>query len=229
LLRALEVKDLDASFKKQITAALQQRIAEAREVELLRLLEQPLDAQTHAAVANELGKRSPKYAEVKDDLREIWSFASSSNPEVASAARHQTANAFQRAPMTVCLDWLASNDKPLRSLIWEQVDGRIARATDDIKAGYRTAAVAVLGDRAAGVAKRQAALELVARINDRQAVGDIVPLISQMPRELWPTAGATLEKLTGQNFGPKEGDSVADVATAISKWREWWKSNGGRP
>ncbi len=35
-----------------------------------------------------------------------------------------------------------------------------------------------------------------------------------------------LRQLTGQNFGPSEGDGIAGAADARKKWQAWWKANG---
>ena len=84
-----------------------------------------------------MNRRSPKYADVKAELDEICSKLTSPDKDVSAAARDQLANAFVRAPVSDCLQWLGKEDAALSPLIWEQLDDRIARADDERKAGYR--------------------------------------------------------------------------------------------
>ena len=35
-----------------------------------------------------------------------------------------------------------------------------------------------------------------------------------------------LRELTGRDFGPAPNASSSDQAGAVTKWKEWWKSQG---
>ena len=39
-------------------------------------------------------------------------------------------------------------------------------------------------------------------------------------------APAALKALTGKDFGPGADASLAERAQAITKWKDWWSSNG---
>jgi hypothetical protein len=172
-------------------------------------------------VAAELAKRSPKYAEVKDQLEKIVGYLGSSDAETARAAEGQTANAFQRAPLRQCLRWLAVDDERLRKLIWKQIDGRIARADAERKDGYRQVAIQELADNESELGSRLAAIELMERLNDPAAAQALVDKLPTLPRELWPRCGGALRKLTRQDFGPRPGDGAAELNAALAKWRTW--------
>jgi hypothetical protein len=186
------------------------------------------NAQRRAPLIAALEKASPTYASVKENLEDVLKHAGAEDRDVARLARVQVVNAFGRAPIGETLQWLGRADPQQAALIWECVDQRIARADSERKAGYRESALAVLADRSAAAGSQQAALELLTRLKDRQAVAPIIEQLPQMPRTLWPAAGETLGALTGQDFGPKPGDGVAEVVAAVKKWRTWLEENGAK-
>jgi hypothetical protein len=191
---------------------------------LIKALEEA-DQSSRRPIIAELNETSPTYSQVADRLEQIISLSRSDERAVAAAARDQLVNAFQRAPISQCLRWLGRGEADLQELIWEQIDGRIGRADEAKRAGYRDSAVAVLESDQSSVGSRKAALELLVRLKDRTAVPGIVETLVHLPRELWAPAGDSLRKLTGQDFGPAEGAAIDDVADARKKWRAWWKEN----
>ncbi|HVA48387.1 MAG TPA: hypothetical protein VNH11_18620 [Pirellulales bacterium] len=172
-------------------------------------------------IAAELTKRSPKYADVKDQLEQIIAFLGSTDAETARAAERQAANAFQRAPIRECLRWLATDDDRLQKLIWKQIDGRIARADAQRESGYRQVAFEELADDDVERGSRLAAIELIERLADPASAGLLVDVLPKLPRELWPRSGEALRKLTRQDFGPRPGDGAAELNAALEKWRAW--------
>jgi hypothetical protein len=228
LIDALKISPTDSPLHKDILQALRQRLDRMSVLELLRLRESAKETDLGRSVAVELGQKRPKFAEVKGDLADIVKYLDTGDAALAEAAREQTVNAFQRAPIRDCLDWLARDDKRLTPLIWQQVDDRIARADADRKAGYRTVALEVLGDRSSRSSLRGVALDLLGRLGDKEAAGPLIDLLPQLPRESWGKAGAALQKLTGQRFGPKSGDGVAELNVAVKKWRDWWQAQRKR-
>ncbi len=216
-------KGVDASIRKQISDELNRRIAAASILDLMRLVDKPPTEAVGLLAAKELSSRRPRYSEVYADLGAIWQYHESGNKYLVEMARWQAANAFQRAPMPHCLTWLGLENKPLNAIIWAQIDGRIKRADTERKAEYRQSALAALGDRKQKTPVRMAALDLLLRLNDPQAAAGVVEQLALLPRELWPKAGEVLRKITGQNFGPREGDDLAAVSVALKQWREWIK------
>jgi hypothetical protein len=75
-------------------------------------------------------------------------------------------------------------------------------------------------------ASKTAALELLARLDDSQAVSPLVKLLPTMPQDVWPAAGQALHRLTGEDFGPHDGDGPVEVFTTIKRWRAWLKERG---
>lgn len=226
LLNVLKSK-ADSNVKDAASREMEKRWTTAGELELLEALANVDMPQTRKDIMSALAQRSPKYADIKDDLPGINKLAKSSDSAVAAAAREQLTNAFVRAPIPDTLDWLAQGDADLNKLIWEQLDDRISRADAARKDGYRDTALSALGDASAAAGKRNAAIDLLARLKDRKAVGPVIEMIPLMPQDLRPRAGKLLRDLTGQNFGPNFGDDTAKVASAVAKWRQWWKANGG--
>jgi len=193
-------------------------------VSLLEALKDP-DASYRKKVLEELGKTSPKYSEVAEQLDQIIELFASEDKTVAAAARGQLANAFQRAPLAHCLHWLGQGDEPLVRLIWEQIDGRIRRADAQRRAGYVQTALSVLAEKQYNLATRRAAIELLGRLKDHQAVPEVIELLLRLPAELQPRAGDLLRDLTGQSFGPRSGAGIAEVLESQKRWQAWWKSH----
>lgn len=195
-------------------------------VALLEALENTEDTGLRRKIAAELARTSPKYAEVKDQLAQIQQFVGSDDAKTSAAARSQLANAFQRAPISHCLYWIGQGDDDLDGLVWKQLDGRIARADAKRRRGYAQTAVAVLGHQEFGTAARSAAIDLLARLDDREAAGSVIEGMLELPRDLWPKAGTLLRDLTGQDFGPREGDGIGEVLEAKKQWEAWWREQG---
>jgi hypothetical protein len=218
----------DSATKGVAARELDKRWSEARPLEVLGVLEGISDPQVRRTALAALAEKSPTYAEVKQDLPEIAGRLKSSDQQIAAAAREQLVNAFLRAPIPDCLDWLARGDAELDSLIWEQIDDRISRADAARRGGYRDSALETVKNNGAGAAARSAALDLLSRLRDRQSAGGLIDLLPLLPQELRPKAGKVLRDVTGQNFGPFAGDGTAEVAVAVKKWRDWWKANGAK-
>jgi hypothetical protein len=226
-LMALAADSKDSKLRMRLAALLQKKLPEAGVLELLRAQATVSDATMAREIQAELAKRSPQFKEVREQLADIWKLAGSGNDKVSKAARRQVANAFQRAPIAQCLEWLGNKDEDLRTLIWEQIDGRIDRADEATKDKYAAAALTALEDSQTDATIRAAGLDLLARLKGRRHAAGIVDQLPKLPRELWPKAGSTLRELTGQDFGPRAGDGVAEVITARNRWREWLERNSG--
>jgi hypothetical protein len=225
LLEALQSPDLEGGFRTSIENRIAKELPQAGIADLLALQESQNGSRLAQAAAAELARRNPTYAQVQNEVPRIWQFSQSQDSAVAAEARRQTINAFQRAPISHCLHYLGQGDDQLNTLIWEQVEARIARAAPEVRDGYTQTALAVVQNQNDGVAKRKAALQLLSKVKDRRTAGPLIESLSPLPRELWPAAGLTLRDLTGQDFGPKPGDGVAELTAALKKWRQWWKTN----
>ncbi len=35
-----------------------------------------------------------------------------------------------------------------------------------------------------------------------------------------------IARLTGEDFGPREGDGISQVVSAQKQWQEWWREKG---
>jgi hypothetical protein len=211
----------DRNLSRLTLVELDKRFARASVLELLQAQAVVEDGLTARHAAAELAARSPKYAEVREDLPKIVEFALDPASPAAEAAQRQLANAFQRAPVRECLIWLDKGDDALDALIWRQIDGRIARADRDRLTGYRNVALESLLDDAAPPGQQQAALDLLQRLDASLVVGPLVDALPKLPRERWPAAGDVLRKLTKQDFGPRAGDGAAELSAEIKQWRTW--------
>jgi len=182
----------------------------------------PLSRRARAELSDRVIKT--RYTDVKGELEKLIEYWNSPNAEIGKAAGEHLANAFQRAPMRDCLVWLGRDDEPLRKLIWEQIDGRLARADGPRKTLYDQTALEVLSQRDSSPGSRAAALELLTRVQDAEVVAPLVDLLPKLPRDEWPRAGAALKRITGQDFGPRTGDGDAELVAAQRRWREWLKA-----
>ncbi len=216
----------DAQVRKYLMARVLDRLPDASLPELIRGRALAEDADLHRAIARELGQRDPKYAEVHDELADLWRLAGSEDRRTSEAAREQVARAFQRAPISECLRWLGGRDAELNGLIWKQIDRRIVRADARRRAGYRDVALAAVAHDRFNTASKRAALALLGRLEDPRAVEPLVRRLPSMAEQLWPQAGGTLRGLSGEDFGPHEGDGAVEVFTAVKRWRAWLKERG---
>jgi|GEM_PF-1285839 len=217
-----EARDL----RKRILDELHGRLPSMSTLELLKLGAAAREPDLERVAVREAKARKPKYGQVEPELAGIWELSRSEKTEVAEAARHQVALAFQQAPLSHCLHWLGQEDRELAALVWKQLDGRIERAGESGRSRYRDVALAVMKHGDYKIPSRQAALQLLARLKDPQAIGPIVEYLPQMPRELWPEAGRTLHALGGEDFGPRAGDGIAQVVAAQKRWQQWWHDKG---
>jgi hypothetical protein len=210
-----------------INRELAERVPEASVLDLLIMKDKIEDPFFQRVTDTHLARRSPKYREVSRDLAEIWKLAQSPDSPVSKTARWHVENAFQRAPMSQCLLWIGRGGDQLDELIWKQIDGRIKRADANRRAGYRDVALAVL--RAdVDTDTRLAALDLLDRLKDPQSIRPLIESLTRLPREVCPGVGELLRDMTGQDFGPRAGDSIVNVHVAASQWQKWWKTKGGR-
>ncbi len=225
LLTALQQKNLNPAFRTSIANEFSKSLPDASVADLLALREAGAGEKLDQKVAEELGQRNPTYSQVQRQVPQIWQYSRSADPAVADAARRQIVNAFQRAPVSHCLHYLAQGDAQLNEIIWSQLDARIQRADAQRRAGYTQVALAILQKQGEDVRRQAAALELLTRIKDLRTAGPIIDALPLLPRELWPPAGRALQILTGQDFGPKPGDGLAEVSVSVKKWRQWWRTN----
>jgi hypothetical protein len=175
------------------------------------------------AAIRKLAESQPAYADVKDDIEAIWQYIDSDNPQVKKAAREQLAIAFQQAPMSHCLHWIAQDKAGLSDLIWEQVDARITAADSARRDSYHELALKVALSDKFETTSRLAAVQLLSRLKNPASLTPLIDSLVELPRELWPTVGSTLTKVSGQDLGPKAGDKLADVVGIAKKWKAWLK------
>lgn len=178
-------------------------------------------SEARQAALAELARRKPEYDAIKDRVAQLCGLAVDPDEAVAQAARDRLAEVFRQAPMSECLSWLGRNDDKLSAIIWEQVDRRIA--DDAERDECRKAAASALRENPYNAASKQAALDLLGRIPGDASVGAILDVLLEVPPELWPKAGETLKKLTGEDFGPHAGDGIAQAVEAEKRWRAWRK------
>jgi hypothetical protein len=184
------------------------------------------EAVRRDAAIRKLAESQPAYADVKDEIEAIWQYIDSDNPQVKKAAREQLAIAFQQAPMSHCLHWIAQDKAGLSDLIWKQVDARIAAADSARRDSYHDLALKVVLSNKFETPPRLAAVQLLSRLKNPASLTPLIDSLVEFPRELWPTVGSTLMELSGQEFGPKADDKLADVVGIAKKWKAWLKDQG---
>ena len=86
----------------------------------------------------------------------------------------------------------------------------------------------VLGHKEFSTDSRRAAVELLGKLKDAGAVGQVAELLPELPRELWSETGELLRRLTGEDFGPRRGDGFAQVYEAAKQWKAWGQQKGDR-
>ncbi len=227
---ALDVaKETSDTIHRGMIIEIGRRIPKATVLDLLMMMEVDADQKLTAAATRQLAEKSPRYSEAKEDLAAIWTFVDSNNKAVADGARQQVENAFLRAPISECLAWLNKVDSEQEQFLWKQIEAKVKRADASRKATYRQVGLLIVLDeeKRYSVAQRSDAIEFLRRLGDRQALGEVIDHLTDLPQELWPSVGTMLRELTGQSFGPRRGDKVIDVFAAKKEWQRWWRANGG--
>ena len=223
----LDISNEFTSFGPHVENELKKRFPKADIPELLEILEKTKHQGIKRAVQAHLAGRQPTYAEAKGHLTDLLRLADAGDSDVATAAREQLKNAFLRAPISHCLYYIGQVDAPLDKLIWTQVDFRIARADAARKADYFENGLAVLGHKDFNLAAREAAIEFLGKLKAPETVDGVADLLLKLPRELWPKSGQLLHSLTGQDFGPHDGDAISGVLKAQKLWQAWDRENKG--
>jgi hypothetical protein len=75
---------------------------------------------------------------------------------------------------------------------------------------------------------RRAAVLACAMKEDKDFVRDLIHLLEDPQRLVSSAAHAALKELTGKDFGPAADASPTERAGAAAKWKEWWRSQGGK-
>ena len=192
-------------------------------VELLETSAKDEKPTRRIAAIQQLTQSQPAYADVKDEIEAMWQYMDSDGREVRKAAKEQLELAFQQAPISHCLHWIAQEKAGLSDLIWQQIDARIALADATRRDTYHDLALKVVLSDKFETPSRLAAIQLLSRLKDPASLTPLIDSLVELPRELWPTAGSTLQELSGHNFGPMAGDKLADVVVAAKKWKAWLK------
>lgn len=176
-----------------------------------------------AAAIQQLTQSQPAYADVKDEIEALWQYMNSDDQKVSKAAREQLAIAFQQAPISHCLHWIAQEKAGLSDLIWQQIDARIAAADTSRRESYHDLALKVVLSDKFAPPSRLAAIQLLSRLKNPASLTPLIDSLVELPRELWPAAGSALKELSGQDFGPMGGHKLADVVVIAKKWKAWLK------
>jgi hypothetical protein len=79
-----------------------------------------------------------------------------------------------------------------------------------------------------GAEVRRAAALACAMKEDKGFVPNLIALLEDPQRPVSFAAQAALKDLTKQDLGPAANASPKDRAAAIARWKEWWKSQGGK-
>jgi hypothetical protein len=75
---------------------------------------------------------------------------------------------------------------------------------------------------------RRAAALACAMKDDQTFVPDLIALLEDSQRPVCLAAHAALKELSRKDFGPAADADPMERARAIAKWKEWWKSQGGK-
>jgi hypothetical protein len=169
-----------------------------------------------------LGSRKPKWAQLEPQIEGLVKLLGAQNGEAAGAARAQLERGFLIAPLSRCLDWLGQDER-LDEVIYAQLDLKVERAQADRRQSYVQTCLKLLMDPKAGEGAHRGALHVLGKLGDRSAVAPLVEALPRLSRRVWPDAGRALEQITGMDFGPKEGDGVAELTVARKRWQEWLK------
>jgi len=211
----------DLRVRVDVQKELERRVSEGTELDLVELLETSKSKTLRTTAETALKDRKPKFAQLEPQIRGLAKLLDARNLQAAQAARAQLERAFRIAPLSRCLAWLGKEGPKLDEVIYAQLDYKVDRAQPDRRQEYLQTCLAVVEDSKAPEAAQRGALRVLARLGERAAVKPLVDALPKLSRRLWPEVGKALQQLTGKDYGPKQGDGLAELNEARKKWQQW--------
>ncbi|MCL6502930.1 MAG: hypothetical protein K6T86_09625, partial [Pirellulales bacterium] len=211
----------DLRVRVDVQKELERRVSEGTELDLVELLETSKSKTLRTTAETALKDRKPKFAQLEPQIRGLAKLLDARNLQAAQAARAQLERAFRIAPLSRCLAWLGKEGAKLDEVIYAQLDYKVDRAQPDRRQEYLQTCLAVVEDSKAPEAAQRGALRVLARLGERAAVKPLVDALPKLSRRLWPEVGKALQQLTGKDYGPKQGDGLAELNEARKKWQQW--------
>jgi hypothetical protein len=221
LLDATRIRGLNPLTTESLGNEMKKRLPEAKLSEVLGVMGAKVPTSVKQAAAQQAAERTLTGAELRDQIPAVARFLKAADPEVARLAQTHVDKGMQAAAVPDYLHWLGQGSHELNEMIVEQIDRRLESADEQQRARVVESGISVLADENASLLCRQYALGLLRRLRPRDAVGRVIDLLPNLPAELQPMTGELLEELTGQDYGPKHGDTGPEVDAAVQQWRAW--------
>jgi hypothetical protein len=201
--------------------------------ELLNLIPAVEDDRIRKMAIDRLGDHSLTVEEARQHLPAIWKLIQAQDKTLTAKVRKSLQSAISRAPVVDCLTWITEGDPELADLTWKQLGARFDKADAKSKREFRDASIKSLADLKTAIAAKQTSIEVLRRLKDPEAAKLLLDAIPQrdqikvIPLVLWPQVAALLRELTGEKFGPQEGEKASAALGQINQWRKWRSAHGG--
>jgi hypothetical protein len=190
------------------------------------------DEDRKALLVEEIGDHKLTAKDAREHLMDVWQLAQGAKPAVSTNIRDRVKTAIAAASPADCVAWLSAADAELSKLIWQQLSPRLERVSAKERVQLRDTAIDTLAAKDSSPGDRLASIKMLRELKDPEAaklVLDAIPEAEQLkriPRDQWPQVAAMLRELTGQKFGPREGQSPLETAGQIKQWRKWRSAQG---
>ena len=212
--------------------------------EVLRMLESVDDEDTRQRVVDQLGKHELTAEEAREALPKIWKLVQVQVLKSSVAPLYQKlTSAVLHASAADTLNWMAEGDAELVDFIWKQLTSRLEKDGKS-RREFRDAAIHWLASGTTTAPMKQASIETLKRLKDREAATlllDAIPeseQIKRIPLGLWPQVAAMLRELTGEKVrsarrsegagGDGTDQTVASLAIRAKRWQRITKQRRPR-
>jgi len=230
LQKAVKTREAEAARESK---QIRQKLATASLEDLLQMVGATENDENKSLVIEQIGEHNLTAKEARAHLIEIWQLSQDAAQPTSANLRKRVQAAIARGTTADCLAWLAADDAELNKTVWQQLGLLLDKANAIERRQVRDTAIDALAGATTSKGGKRRSIEVLRRLKDREAavlIIDAIPEreeIKRIPLELWPQTAALLRELTGQKFGPREGEKALEALGQIKQWRKWRSAQGG--
>lgn len=194
--------------------------------EVLQTLESVDDDEVRQRIIDELGKHELSVQQAREFLPNIWKLTQVHPGRSVSIVHLRLKSAVLHASGPDVLNWLAGGDANLNEFIFKHLTSHLqndARSRRD----FVGAAIKALVSETSTAPMKLASIDMLKQLKDPKAATlllDAIPeseQIKRIPLGQWPQVAAMLRDLTGEKYGPFEGQKGLEAMGQIKLWRQW--------
>ena len=159
-----------------------------------------------------------------NELREILKLIDFPDADVSALAKKHGKKLYLQAPINICIRDSADANLNGRQFLRGVIDQKITRANDQRKIKYKKTAKNILESPPFDNPQKREAIHLLEQLNSASI---LVSSLMNIDSALQIHCGKTLQRITGQSFGPSQNVSQLKLRSIQKKWVQWLENNPG--